>query len=79
MQTALQHHGIYAYRVETLQRFVAAERSPLEIAEELEQLRALALGMTIRVGIPDRPPGRGVDVEEDLVRVERELAKEAET
>jgi 3-deoxy-manno-octulosonate cytidylyltransferase (CMP-KDO synthetase) len=56
-----------------LRRLVAAERAPLEVVEELEQLRALTLGIRIRVGIPDRRPGPGVDTEEDLVRVEREL------
>lgn len=74
MATALHHHGIYAYRTNVLRRIVAAHRSPLEIAEQLEQLRALALGIRIRVGVPERRPGPGVDTEDDLVRVERELA-----
>ncbi len=74
MSTALHHHGIYAYRVDVLQRIVAAERSPLEASEQLEQLRALAMGVKIRVGIPRRRPGPGVDTEEDLARVERLLA-----
>ena len=74
MQTALHHHGIYAYRVDVLQRIVAAERSPLEIAEQLEQLRALAMGVKIRVGVPQKPPGPGVDTEADLAQVERLIA-----
>lgn len=73
LATALHHHGLYAYRADVLRRLVAAERAPLEIVEELEQLRALTLGIRIRVGIPDRRPGPGVDTEEDLARVEREL------
>lgn len=73
LATALHHHGLYAYRADVLRRLVAAERAPLEIVEELEQLRALTLGIRIRVGIPARRPGPGVDTEEDLVRVEREL------
>lgn len=77
LASALHHHGIYAYRVDALRRIVAAEPSPLETVEQLEQLRALALGMSIRVGIPDRRPGPGVDTEEDLVRVEKELAGSA--
>jgi 3-deoxy-manno-octulosonate cytidylyltransferase (CMP-KDO synthetase) len=75
LATALHHHGIYAYRADVLRRIVAAERSRLEIVEQLEQLRALALGVRIRVGIPDRRPGPGVDTEEDLVRVEKALAR----
>jgi len=71
---ALHHHGIYAYRCGILRRLVAAQPSPLELVEHLEQLRALTLGMTIRVGIPGARPGAGVDTEEDLAAVARELA-----
>jgi 3-deoxy-manno-octulosonate cytidylyltransferase (CMP-KDO synthetase) len=70
---ALHHHGIYAYRCGVLRRLVAAQPSPLELAEHLEQLRALSLGMTIRVGIPADRPGAGVDTEEDLAAVAEEL------
>jgi 3-deoxy-manno-octulosonate cytidylyltransferase (CMP-KDO synthetase) len=63
---ALHHHGIYAYRCGVLRRLVAAEPSDLEVCEQLEQLRALSLGMTIRVAIPVERPGPGVDTEEDL-------------
>lgn len=70
---ALHHHGIYAYRCGVLRRLVAAEPSDLEICEQLEQLRALSLGMTIRVGIPAARPGSGVDSEEDLEAVATQL------
>ncbi|MBU2675976.1 MAG: 3-deoxy-manno-octulosonate cytidylyltransferase [Gammaproteobacteria bacterium] len=71
---ALHHHGIYAYRCGVLRRFVAAEPSDLEVCEQLEQLRALSLGMTIRVGVPAERPGTGVDTEDDLQRVQQELS-----
>jgi 3-deoxy-manno-octulosonate cytidylyltransferase (CMP-KDO synthetase) len=71
---ALHHHGIYAYRCGVLRRLVAAEPSDLEICEQLEQLRALSLGMTIRVAIPGERPGSGVDTEEDLAAVAAQLA-----
>jgi 3-deoxy-manno-octulosonate cytidylyltransferase (CMP-KDO synthetase) len=71
IQTALHHHGIYAYRVATLQQIVAAAPSQLEQIEQLEQLRALELGIRIRVGRPAGRPGPGVDTEADLLRVER--------
>jgi 3-deoxy-manno-octulosonate cytidylyltransferase (CMP-KDO synthetase) len=64
---ALHHHGIYAYRAGVLRRLVAAPPSQLEKAERLEQLRALSLGMNIRVAIPSVRPGAGVDTEDDLV------------
>ena len=71
---ALHHHGIYAYRCGVLRALVASEPSPLELAEHLEQLRALSLGMTIRVGIPAVRPGAGVDTEDDLAAAAIELA-----
>lgn len=71
--TALHHHGIYAYRCGVLRRLVAAEPSQLELCEQLEQLRALSLGMTIAVGVPSMRPGTGVDTEADLERAEREM------
>jgi 3-deoxy-manno-octulosonate cytidylyltransferase (CMP-KDO synthetase) len=74
MESALHHHGIYAYRCGVLRRFVAADASPLETSEQLEQLRALSLGMTIAVGIPAERPGIGVDTAEDLQRASEELS-----
>ena len=71
---ALHHHGIYAYRCGVLRRFVEAEPSDLEVCEQLEQLRALSLGMTIAVGVPAIRPGTGIDTEEDLERAKREMA-----
>lgn len=70
---ALQHHGIYAYRCRALRSFVDAGASPLEKIEQLEQLRALSLGMRIAVGIPSVRPGAGVDTEEDLAVAEQTL------
>lgn len=70
---ALRHHGIYAYRRHTLARLVAAEPSAIEEIEKLEQLRALWLGMTLKVGRAIARPGPGVDTEEDLVQAEEAL------
>jgi 3-deoxy-manno-octulosonate cytidylyltransferase (CMP-KDO synthetase) len=71
---ALHHHGIYAYRCGVLRSLVASKPSALELAEHLEQLRALSLGMAIRVGIPAVRPGAGVDTEDDLAAAALELA-----
>jgi len=73
MESALHHHGIYAYRCGVLRQLVAAEPSPLEVSEKLEQLRALSLGLTIVVGIPEHRPGIGVDTKNDLLRAAKEL------
>ena len=70
---ALHHHGIYAYRAGVLRRLVAAPASELELSERLEQLRALSLGMRIRVAIPSTRPGVGVDTEEDLQAVATQI------
>jgi 3-deoxy-manno-octulosonate cytidylyltransferase (CMP-KDO synthetase) len=70
---ALHHHGIYAYRAGVLRRLVTAPVSELESAERLEQLRALSLGMKIRVAIPHTRPGVGVDTEEDLQAVATQI------
>jgi len=67
------HLGIYAFRREALERFVALPPSALELAEGLEQLRALENGMAILV--LDAPhPAFGVDTPEDLRRVEEIMA-----
>ncbi|MDJ0940666.1 MAG: 3-deoxy-manno-octulosonate cytidylyltransferase [Woeseiaceae bacterium] len=72
---ALHHHGIYAYRCGVLRALVAAEPSELELVEQLEQLRALSMGVRIRVGQPSQRPGRGVDTEADLAAAARELTR----
>lgn len=70
---ALRHHGIYAYRRHILARLAAAEPCAMEECEKLEQLRALWLGMTLKVGRAISRPGPGVDTEEDLARAEATL------
>lgn len=74
MHAALHHHGIYAYHAGVLRALVAAPPSSLETSEELEQLRAIAMGMTIRVGRPVSRPGPGVDTEADLLAAEKGLS-----
>jgi len=69
-QHALRHVGVYAYRRKALERFLDLERTPLERAEGLEQLRALENGMSIKVLEIDQEP-IGVDTPEDLERVRR--------
>jgi 3-deoxy-manno-octulosonate cytidylyltransferase (CMP-KDO synthetase) len=71
----LRHLGLYAYRVAELLRVSAAPPDPYEVAESLEQLRAVAMGIPIAVAVLDRAPGPGVDTEADLARVEAELAQ----
>lgn len=69
----LKHIGLYVYTKETLLWMAALPRTPLEITESLEQLRALENGCPIRVVQVDYSP-IGVDTPEDLERVRRMVA-----
>jgi 3-deoxy-manno-octulosonate cytidylyltransferase (CMP-KDO synthetase) len=68
----LKHLGIYGYRKETLLKLVGFPQSPLEIAEKLEQLRALENGIEIAVERVEYD-SVGVDTPEDVKRVEEYL------
>jgi 3-deoxy-manno-octulosonate cytidylyltransferase (CMP-KDO synthetase) len=69
-----RHVGIYAYRVAYLKHFVGLPVHPLEIAERLEQLRALADGARILVPDAVATCGVGIDTPADLTRFITELA-----
>ncbi|MBX7105417.1 MAG: 3-deoxy-manno-octulosonate cytidylyltransferase [Gemmataceae bacterium] len=66
----LQHVGLYAYRREFLLEVAARPVASLESMEKLEQLRVLAMGRRIQVGLVDHV-GRGVDTFEDYERFRR--------
>jgi 3-deoxy-manno-octulosonate cytidylyltransferase (CMP-KDO synthetase) len=69
-----EHIGLYAYRREALERFVALPRGVLEVRERLEQLRALENGMTMSVSLID-PERLGVQVDTpaDLFRARMQV------
>jgi len=70
----LYHHiGLYAYRRQALERFVALPPSPLERRERLEQLRALEAGMRIDAVVVNDVP-LGVDAPHDLERARAIIA-----
>ena len=71
--TYYRHIGVYAYKVKALECFVEAGEDALERAEQLEQLRALALGMSIYAGVVSSAPV-GVDTPEDLARLLNEAS-----
>lgn len=72
----LRHIGIYAYRRDVLLELAEAAPTALELAEGLEQLRALELGFKIGVQVVDWTV-HGVDTPADLVRVEALMRAEA--
>ncbi len=74
----LQHLGLYAYRRDFLLQLAAQPPGQLEQSEKLEQLRVLALGRPIQVGVVS-DAGRGVDTFEDYQRfVAAQFARPAE-
>jgi len=67
-----RHIGLYVYRTDFLLTFTRLPSTPLEIAEKLEQLRALEWGYKITVSETDRPTVE-VDTPEDLRRAEETM------
>lgn len=61
----LRHLGLYAYRRSVLAQWVQWPVHPLELTERLEQLRAMAHGVTFHVEIVDQA-GPSVDVPTDI-------------
>jgi len=68
-----QHIGLYVYRRSFLPRFAGMPQTPLEKLEKLEQLRVLENGYTIAV-VDTEYEGTGVDVPEDLEKVQAIMA-----
>lgn len=68
-----KHIGIYAYRKSFLLNYAKWPQTPLEKAEQLEQLRILENGFKIKtvVSISD---SMGVDVPSDIKKIERLIA-----
>ena len=67
-----RHIGIYGFQRDFLFKFAALPRTPLETAENLEQLRALEHGYKIRVAVVESDFA-GIDSVEDLARAEEIL------
>jgi 3-deoxy-manno-octulosonate cytidylyltransferase (CMP-KDO synthetase) len=74
----LRHLGIYGYRRRALLEFVRLAPSPLEVTEQLEQLRALENGMKIRV-VVSKSGSIGVDTPKDASAIERQILSDGGT
>ncbi len=68
------HIGIYGYRRPFLFRFAALPPSPLELAERLEQLRALEHGCAIKAAVVAQQTC-AVDNPEDVRKVEKLMSR----
>jgi 3-deoxy-manno-octulosonate cytidylyltransferase (CMP-KDO synthetase) len=75
---AWRHLGLYVYRRDFLATLAALPQTPLELAEGLEQLRALEHGYRIRT-VETTADAIGVDTPEDLERVRRLVETAART
>ena len=71
------HVGVYAYRPEALERYVATPVSELETLEGLEQLRFLVAGVPVAVVDVAPPPFalRELNNPEDVAPIEQALAE----
>jgi 3-deoxy-manno-octulosonate cytidylyltransferase (CMP-KDO synthetase) len=71
------HVGVYAYRPEALDRYVATPVSELETLEGLEQLRFLVAGVPVAVVEVETPPFalRELNNPEDVAPIEQALAE----
>ena len=71
------HVGVYAYRPEALERYVATPVSELETLEGLEQLRFLVAGIPVAVVEVETPPFalRELNNPEDVAPIEQALAE----
>ncbi len=67
-----KHIGLYAFRVNILDKLATLSASDLEVAESLEQLRWLESGYTIQL-IESRYRSIGIDTPEDLEVAENYL------
>ena len=75
-----RHIGIYGYALDVLGTLATLPQTPLETAEQLEQLRALENGIPIKVVVVDyrgRTHG-SVDAPEDIPFAEAIIAREGE-
>lgn len=71
------HLGIYGYKREALIKMTNMPQSPLELAESLEQLRALQAGMKIKTTVVDFVPV-GIDTLDDLKQFEEIITQTME-
>ena len=70
--TYYKHLGIYGYRTAFLQEYSQLEQTPLQIAEDLEQLKILENGYKIAVAVVNSN-AIGVDTPEDIKKIEKYL------
>lgn len=74
--TYYSHIGLYAYRTDFLFTYLHLSPTPLQLAEDLEQLKVLEHGFQIQTAIVEHT-SLGVDTPEDILKVESYLCKQS--
>lgn len=74
LQTYYRHLGIYVYRREFLLEYGQLPTTPLQLTEDLEQLKILELGHRIKVAVVNES-SPDVNVPEDIKKIEQLLRK----
>jgi 3-deoxy-manno-octulosonate cytidylyltransferase (CMP-KDO synthetase) len=76
-EAPVYHHlGLYAFRQDFLRTYSSLSPTPLELCEQLEQLRVLENGFSIRVTLVDKP-AMEVNTPEELVLAQQFLDAQA--
>lgn len=80
LQPVLLHIGVYAYRPDALEAYVARPAAPLELQEGLEQLRFLDAGLPVGTVLCEAPGWNVIELNNptDVVLIEAELARRAQ-
>jgi 3-deoxy-manno-octulosonate cytidylyltransferase (CMP-KDO synthetase) len=70
-----RHIGLYVYRPSFLLHYQTLPQTPLQLEEDLEQLKVLEHGYRIKVAVTDKG-SIGIDTPEDLHTIEQWLCKQ---
>lgn len=74
-RTYYKHIGIYSFRPDFLMHYVSLPSTPLQLMEDLEQLKVIEHGFRIKTAVVEHA-SIGVDTPEDIAIVESYLQKE---
>lgn len=75
-QKYYRHLGLYTYRPDFLLIYPTLPQTPLQMAEDLEQLKVLEHGYRMKVALVDCV-SPGVDLPEDIQKVEQWICKQS--
>jgi len=76
-QTYYQHIGLYLFRPDFLLKYGDLPPTPLQLAEDLEQLKVLEHGYRIRAAIVPPLAGIHINTKEDLIKAEAHLCPQS--